>query len=59
MEKIIITIINALGTLGEKYAHLLLDGLESFVTKSETPVDNAVFYRAVGYIQSWKPKNAG
>ena len=57
MENIIVTIVNALGTLGEKYTHIMLDALEAFVVKSSTPVDNAVFYKVIGYIQSWKPKN--
>ena len=59
MEKIIVTVVNALGTLGEKYSHLVLDGLEAFVTNSKTPVDNTLFYKVVTYIQSWKPKKNG
>ena len=59
MEKIILVVITALGTLGEKYAHVVLDALEAFVTKSETPVDNALFYKVVTYIKSWQPKNGG
>lgn len=57
MEKIIITIVNALGTLGEKYAHIAFDAVEAFVIKSDTPVDNALFYKVVSYVQSWTPKN--
>jgi len=54
---IIVTIINALGAFGEQGVHYVLDGLETFVTNSKTPVDNALFYKVVSYIQSWKPKN--
>ena len=55
--KIVVTVINALGAFGEKYIHIALDALEAFVTKSETPVDNSLFYKVVAAIQSWKPKN--
>jgi hypothetical protein len=55
MEKIILVIINALGSMGEKYAHIALDGLEEWARASE--IANAIFYKAVGYIQSWEPKN--
>ena len=55
MEKIILVIINALGTMGQTWAHKALDGLEEWARASE--IANAVFYKAVGYIQSWKPKN--
>lgn len=54
---IIVGVINALGAFGEKGIHFVLDGIEDFVTKSETPVDNSLFYKVVVYIQSWKPKN--
>ena len=57
MENAIVIAINALGQLGEKYTHLGLDLLEQFVTDSETPVDDAVFYKVVANVQSWKPKN--
>ena len=57
MEKIILVILTALGTMGEKYAHLAFDALEVFVTKSTTLIDNAIFYKAVKYVQSWTPKN--
>ena len=56
IANVVVTIINALGTLSKKYIHLLLDALEAFVTKSETPVDNTVFYKVVTAIQSWEPK---
>jgi len=57
MEKIILIIIAALGTLGETYAHKALDAFEAWVTKSETQVDNSLFYKAVQYVKSWTPKN--
>ena len=57
MEKIILIIITALGTLGETYAHKAFDALEEWVTKSETQVDNALFYKLIAYVQSWEPKN--
>ena len=56
MDKIVVAIINGLGTLGSKYTHRMLDALETFVTNSATPVDNSLFYKVVSYIQSWKPK---
>ena len=56
MEKIILIIITALGTLGERYSHKALDAFEAWVIKSETEVDNLVFYKAVKYIKSWEPK---
>ena len=59
VANVIVTVINALGALSEKYIHLLLDALEVFVTKSETPVDNSVFYKVVAAIQSWTPKKVG
>ena len=57
MENAIVIAIKALGQLGEKYVHILLDVVEKFVTDSKTPVDNALFYKVVANIQSWKPKN--
>ena len=57
LEKIILVIINALGTMGQTWAHKAFDAVEAFVTRSTTQVDNAVFYKAVGYLQSWTPKN--
>ena len=54
---IIVSIINALGQFSDKYIHVALSALEAYVIKSTTPVDNAVFYRIVAAIQSWKPKN--
>lgn len=56
MEKIILIIINALGTLGENFAHKSFDALEAWVTKSETEVDNALFYKLISYVKSWEPK---
>ena len=57
MEKIILVILTALGTMGEKYAHKGFDALESWCTKTETEIDNTVFYKAMGYAKSWTPKN--
>ena len=57
MEKIILIIITALGTLGETFAHKAFDAMEAWVTKSETEVDNALFYKLISYVQSWTPKN--
>ena len=57
MEKIILIIITALGSLGATYAHKALDALEAWVTKSETEIDNSIFYKAIKYIKSWEPKN--
>jgi len=57
MEKILVTIINALGVLGEKGTHYVLNGIEAFVTKSTTEVDNTLFYKVITWIQAWTPKN--
>jgi len=57
MEKILVTIINALGAFGEKGVWFILDGIEAFVTKSTTAVDNVLFYKVVAWIKSWTPKN--
>ena len=57
MEKIILIIITALGTLGETYAHKAFDALEAWCIKSETEIDNTVFYKAMSYAKSWTPKN--
>lgn len=54
---IIVNIINALGQFSDKYIHMGLNALETYITNSETPVDNVVFYRVVAAIQSWKPRN--
>ena len=59
MENIFVTVINALGVLGEKGVHFALDNIEVFVIKSTTAVDNALFYKVVTYIKSWQPKNGG
>lgn len=57
MEKIILIILTALGSLGETYAHILLNALEAFCIKTTTMIDNSVFYKAIKYIKSWEPKN--
>lgn len=57
MEKIILIILTALGTMGEKYAHMALDALEAFCIKTTTMIDNSIFYKAISYIKSWQPKN--
>jgi hypothetical protein len=57
MEKIILIIITALGSLGEAWSHKALDAFEAWVTNSKTLVDNSLFYKAVKYIKSWEPKN--
>ena len=57
MENIILIIIKALGVLGEKGTHFVLDKIEDFVILSKTLIDNEVFYKVVTYIQSWQPKH--
>ena len=57
MEKIILIIITALGTLGETYSHKALDAFEAWVIKTETEIDNVLFYKVVTYVKSWTPKN--
>ena len=57
MEKIILIIITALGSLGGTYSGLALDAFEAWITKSTTLIDNALFYNAVKYVKAWEPKN--
>lgn len=57
MEKIILIVLTALGTMGEKYAHLGFDALEAFCIKTETMIDNNVFYKAMSYAKTWEPKH--
>ena len=58
MEKVILIVITALGSLGSKYGGLALDAFEAWITKSETLIDNALFYNAVKLVKAWEPKNA-
>ena len=57
MENVILVIINALGALGEKGVHWVLNGIEQIVKNSPNLIDNEVFYKVVVYIKSWQPKN--
>ena len=59
MEKILLVILTALGTMGEKYAHMGFDALETFCVKSTTLIDNKVFYNVMAYAKSWTPKKLG
>jgi len=57
MENIILIVLKALGALGEKGVHYVLDRLEAFIVLSTTLIDNEVFYRVIEHIKSWTPKN--
>lgn len=57
MENIIITVLNALGILGEKGVHFVLDKIEAYVILSTTKIDNSVFYKVLAYVKSYVPKN--
>ena len=57
MEKIIITVLNALGALGETGIHWLLGVIEDKVVASSTEIDNAVFYKVINGIKTYQFKN--
>lgn len=57
METIIITVLNALGVLGEKGVHYVLDLIETKIVDTSTEIDNAVFYKVLAYVKSYEPKN--
>jgi hypothetical protein len=57
VENIILIVIRALGVLGEKGVHFVLDAIEDFVVGSDNVVDNELFYKVVAYIKTWEPKN--
>lgn len=57
MENIILIIIRALGVLGEKGVHFVLDAIENFIIASANLVDNELFYKVIAYIKTWEPKN--
>lgn len=57
METIIITILKALGILGEKGVHYVLELIETKVVESSTEIDNEVFYQVLDAVKSYEPKN--
>jgi len=57
VENIIIIILKALGSLGEKGVHWFLELIETKVVETSTEIDNEVFYRVLEYVKSYEPKN--
>lgn len=57
MENIIITILKALGILGEKGVHYVLELIETKIVESSTEIDNEVFYLVLDAVKSYEPKN--
>ena len=57
MEIIIITVLNALGALGEKGVHYILELVETKVVASSTEIDNSVFYKVLAAVKTYEPKN--
>ena len=57
MENVIITILKALGALGETGVHWLLGIIETKVVASSTEIDDTVFYKVVQYVKSYEFKN--
>ena len=57
MEIIIVTVLNALGALGEKGVHYVLGLIETKVVASSTEIDNSVFYKVLSAVKSYEPLN--
>ena len=57
MENIIIVVLKALGALGEKGVHYVLELLETKIVASSTEIDNEVFYVVLNAVKSYEPKN--
>ncbi len=57
MENIIITIIKALGSLGEQGVHYVLELIETKIVATSSEIDNEIFYRVLNAIKSYEPKN--
>ena len=57
MEKIILIVLKALGALGEKGIHYVLEMIETKIVASSTEIDNEVFYVVLDGIKSYIPKN--
>ena len=57
MEDIILIVIRALGVLGTKGVHSLLDSANNAVIKSTNQIDNELFKLALDSVKSYVPKN--
>jgi len=57
MEKIILTIIRALGTMGETGVHWFLGWVEDVCANTPNLIDNELFYKALAWIKTYEPKN--
>ena len=57
MEKIILTIIRALGSMGEKGVHWFLVWVEDICISTPNLLDNELFYNALAWIKTYEPKN--
>jgi len=59
MEKIILIVLKALGSLGETGIHYVLGLIETKIVATSTEIDDEVFYRVLNGIKSYEPKNVG
>ena len=57
MENIIIIVLKALGALGEKGVHYVLDLIETKIVTTSTEIDNEVFYKVLAAVKTYVPKN--
>ncbi|MBA7575881.1 hypothetical protein ES708_17717 [subsurface metagenome] len=57
MENIIVVILKALGALGEKGIHYVLELIETKVVASSTEIDNIVFYEVLDAVKTYESKN--
>jgi len=57
VEKIILIVLKALGSLGETGIHYVLELIETKIVASSTEIDNEVFYTVLNGIKSYNPKN--
>lgn len=57
MENIILIVLKALDSLGEKGIHYVLELIETKIVDSSTEIDNEVFYAVLSGIKSYVPKN--
>ena len=57
MENIILIVLKALGALGEKGVHFVLELIETKIVASSTEIDNEVFYVVLDAVKTYVPKN--
>ena len=57
MDNIILVVLKALGALGEKGVHYVLELIETKIVASSTEIDNEVFFRVLAAVKTYEPKN--